>query len=99
MCQALDELLEYRFNQVENKLRKEAEDKIREETKKRLAEMEKHHAEMEKHHAEMEKHHAEMEKRNHNLILKLAELSRTEDIIKAVTDKTYQQQLFEEFGL
>jgi len=99
MCQALDELLEYRFNQVENKLRKEAEDKIREETKKRLAEIEKQHVEMEKQHAEMKKQHAKMEKRNHNLILKLAELNRTEDIIKAVTDKTYQQQLFEEFGL
>lgn len=40
-----------------------------------------------------------MERRNNSLIIKLAESGRTEDIIKAVTDITYQLKLFEEFGL
>ena len=33
------------------------------------------------------------------LTLKLAELGRTDDIIKAAADKTYQNKLLEEFGL
>ena len=33
------------------------------------------------------------------LTLKLAKLGRTDDIIKAAADKTYQNKLLEEFGL
>lgn len=31
--------------------------------------------------------------------VKISELHRTEDILKAATDKAYQKKLFEEFGL
>ena len=37
--------------------------------------------------------------RTNNLTLKLAELGRMDDIIKAAKDKNYQCKLFEEFGL
>jgi len=39
------------------------------------------------------------EDRTNNLTIKLAELGRIDDIINAAKDKTYQYQLFEEFGL
>lgn len=39
------------------------------------------------------------EKRVNELILKLSKLDRIEDIIKAASDKCYQEQLFQEFGL
>lgn len=39
------------------------------------------------------------ENRVNALVLKLSELGRTEDIIKAAGDGEYQQRLFEEFGL
>ena len=37
--------------------------------------------------------------RINQLNVKLSELHRTEDILKAATDKAYQKKLFEEFGL
>lgn len=37
--------------------------------------------------------------RINQLNVKLSELHRTEDILKATTDKEYQKKLFEEFGL
>lgn len=37
--------------------------------------------------------------RNDSLIIKLSELGRTEDILKAATNPEYKQQLFKEFGL
>lgn len=37
--------------------------------------------------------------RINQLNVKLSELHRTEDILKAATDKEYQKKLFEEFGL
>ncbi len=37
--------------------------------------------------------------RVNTLILKLSELGRTDEIVKAAADETYQNQLFEEFGL
>lgn len=43
---------------------------------------------------------AEKTKQKINLLnVKLSELGRTDDIIKAVSDSEYQQQLFEELGL
>lgn len=39
------------------------------------------------------------ERRVNTLNLKLAELGRTDDIIKSATNPEYQQQLFKEFGL
>lgn len=39
------------------------------------------------------------EKRVNALTLRLYELGRTDDIIKAALDKEYQKKLFEEFGL
>lgn len=47
----------------------------------------------------MEKAQLRGENRSNSLTIKLAELGRMDDIIKAATDKTYQYQLFEEFGL
>ena len=47
----------------------------------------------------IEKAQLEWEKRSNSLTLKLAELGRMEDIIKAARDRDYQYQLFEEFGL
>jgi len=47
----------------------------------------------------MEKAQAIGEKRSNSLTLKLAELGRMDDIIKAAQDRNYQYQLFEEFGL
>ena len=41
----------------------------------------------------------EGEKRVNALTLRLYELGRTDDIIKAALDKEYQKKLFEEFGL
>lgn len=41
----------------------------------------------------------EGEKRVNDLTLRLYELGRTDDIIKAALDKEYQKKLFEEFGL
>ena len=37
--------------------------------------------------------------RINQLNVKLSELHRTEDILKAATDQEYQKKLFEEFGL
>ena len=37
--------------------------------------------------------------RINQLNIKLSELNRTEDILKAATDKEYQKKLLEEFGL
>lgn len=39
------------------------------------------------------------EARVNELIKRLIELGRTDDITRSVTDKEFQQQLFEEFGL
>ena len=39
------------------------------------------------------------EKRVNALTMRLYELGRTDDIIKAALDKEYQKKLFEEFGL
>ena len=47
----------------------------------------------------MEKAQLKGENRSNSLTLRLAELGRMDDIIKAAADKTYQYQLFEEFGL
>lgn len=41
----------------------------------------------------------EGEKRVNALTLRLYELGRTDDIIKAALDKEYQKKLFQEFGL
>lgn len=37
--------------------------------------------------------------RVNQLILKLAEAGRTEEIVRAAMDRDYQEKLFEEFGL
>ena len=39
------------------------------------------------------------ENRINQLILKLSELSRTDEILKAAADREYQKKLFKEFGL
>lgn len=41
----------------------------------------------------------DMQKRINQLNIFLAEVGRTEDIIKSARDKAYQEKLFEEFGL
>lgn len=41
----------------------------------------------------------EMQNRINQLIIKLTEEGRTEDIIKSARDKEYQNALFEEFGI
>ncbi len=40
-----------------------------------------------------------MQEKMNRLIIRLTEVGRTEDIIKAAKDKEYQNTLFEEFGL
>ena len=37
--------------------------------------------------------------RNNSCILKLSELGRMDDMVKAAKDKGYQEKLFKEFGL
>lgn len=41
----------------------------------------------------------EMQERINQLIIKLSESGRTEDILKGARDKSYQEALFEEFRL
>lgn len=48
---------------------------------------------------EFDKRERSAEKRLNDLTVKLAELGRTEDIIKGAKDSEYQKLLFEEFGL
>lgn len=48
---------------------------------------------------EVEKSKSSSEKRFNSLMIKLAELGRTDDLIKGAKNPEYQKKLFEEFGL
>lgn len=83
MCDALEEMME---EMMKDKLEEMMKDKVEDMIKDKMDCMK-------------EQARSEVTAQMNTLILKLSQLGRIEELVKAASDEEYEKRLFEEFGL